>query len=201
MKRTFLLTLLVLALVVSPVLAQTSTPFEAAVHLAITDSSQFDDTDVGVGGRLAWKATPRLGLEGEVTFYPGEFPGDRPAFSSHRVEGLFGATFGPRFGRWRPFARGRTGFVAFGGASQPIACIAIFPPPLSCQLAAGETLFALDFGGGLEIDATARTFFRVDLGDRMVRYPGPVFDEDLNVREDGFYDHDFRVAFGGGFRF
>src|SRR5690349_9447032 len=166
MNKPLSLALIALAFIASPAFAQT-TPIEVAAHLAVTDSSQFDSTDVGVGGRLGWKPTPRLGLEGEFTFYPGEFPGDRAAFSGHRIEGLFGATFGPRVGRLRPFARGRTGFVTFGEASQPIACIAIFPPPLSCQLAAGDTLFALDFGGGLEVDATARTFLRVDVGDRM----------------------------------
>lgn len=51
--------------------------------------------------------------------------------------------------------------------------IAIFPPPLACQMAGGDTLFVLDIGGGVEFQTTDRTFVRVDLGDRAVKYPGP----------------------------
>ena len=54
-----------------------------------------------------------------------------------------------RIGRARLFGRLRPGLLRFGEAPGPIACILIFPPPLSCQLAAGKTLFALDVGAGV----------------------------------------------------
>jgi hypothetical protein len=100
----------------------------------------------------------------------------------------------------RPFARLRPGFVTFREAPQPFACILIFPPPLACVLGAGDTLFALDIGGGVEVFTTRRTFLRVDAGDRLLRYPGPVF-RDGTAEEDGFFSHDFRFAVGGGLRF
>ncbi len=141
-----------------------------------------------------------LGLEAEFDLYPADFP-DRVPFTHARIEGLFGVTMGPRFGRGHVFGRLRPGFVIFADAPQPIACIAIFPPPLSCTLAAGDTLFALDAGGGIEVDATTKTFLRVDAGDRLVRYPGPTFDVNRRVRSNAFLAHDFRFAAGGGLRF
>lgn len=184
-----------------PAAAQSGEPlFQVGGHLATALSGEFDETDVGVGGRLSWHPDQRLGIEGELTVYPGDL-GEQVAFSGGRVEGLFGATFGPRLGRVRPFARLRPGFVRFQEAPEPIACILIFPPPLNCQLAAGRTMFALDIGGGVEWIASDTAFVRVDAGDRAVRYPSPVIDTSGTVRDDSFFGHDFRIAVGAGVRF
>jgi hypothetical protein len=163
-------------------------------------SNQFDASDAGIGGRVGWQVTPLIGLEAEVAHYPGHFA-DHPAFSRSRLEGLFGATIGPRLGRVRPFARVRPGFLRVQGAPEPLACIAIFPPPLTCVLAAGRTLTAFDLGGGVDVSVGERTFVRIDGGDRLVRYPGPVFDTDRIVHDEAFFGHDVRVAVGGGIRF
>jgi len=174
--------------------------FRVGAQIAGAVSSEFDTTDIGIGGRLAWHPTTRLGVEGELTLYPRDFPDGFP-FSASRVEGLFGATIGPRVGRLRPFVRVRPGFVTFREAPDPIACIAIFPPPLPCTLSSGRTLFALDLGGGVEWLSFGRTFVRIDAGDRVLRYPMPVIDPDDGIREDGFFSHDFRFTIGGGLRF
>jgi hypothetical protein len=171
-----------------------------AFLLAGSVSSEFDSTDLGVGGRAAWHPVPLVGVEGEVAFYPGDL-GERVAFSGSRVEGLFGATVGPRLGRVRPFAKLRPGFLRFGEAPQPIACVLIFPPPLRCTLAGGRTLFALDAGGGVEWIASERTFVRVDAGDRIVRYPVPTIDSSGAVQSESFHGHDFRFTLGAGVRF
>jgi hypothetical protein len=178
----------------------TERTFQLGVNLAVVNSSEFDDSDVGIGGRASWHPTSLIGAEAEITFYPSDFA-DEPAFSKSRVEGLFGVTIGPQLGRVRPFVRLRPGFVNFGEAPRPIPCIAIFPPPLVCQLAGGDTVFALDFGGGVEFQTTARTFVRVDVGDRAVQYPTPVLGSDGAVREDTFFSHDFRFEVGGGVQF
>ena len=174
--------------------------FEVAVQFLSTVSSEFDTTDIGISGRFGWRLTPLFGLEGELGVYPGDLP-ERPAISRGRIEVLAGVTAGPTLGRVRPFGRLRPGIVGFQAAPGPIACLLIFPPPLACTMAAGRTLFALDVGGGLEVVTTSRTFVRVDVGDRLVKYPGPVFTSDRTVRTDGFFSHDFRVAAGGGLRF
>lgn len=184
----------------SPAAAQSDEGrFQVGMQLAGAASSEFDSTDIGVGGRFSWNPTALLGAEAEVAFYPGDFP-DEPAFSRSRVESLFGVTVGPRIRGFRPFVKLRPGLVNFAEAPAPFACILIFPPPLRCALG-GETVFALDFGGGVELFPTRRTFVRVDAGDRAVRYPSPVLDSDGTVRDDAFFSHDFRFAIGGGLRF
>lgn len=171
-----------------PVAAQsTSTRFEVSAQLVTVGSGEFDAPDIGVSGRVAWRPIPLLGAEAEIGVYPGDFPDRRP-FSRGRVEGFFGVTAGPELGRFRPFVRLRPGFFTFQEAPAPFPCILIFPPPLRCELASGRTSFALDAGGGVEVQATPRTFVRIDAGDRLMRYP----------RSTG---HDFRLAVGGGLKF
>ena len=174
--------------------------FMAGAHLATAASSEFDETDVGVGARVSWHPATLLGVEGELTIYPGDL-GGAVAFSASRIEGLFGVTVGPRLERVRPFAKLRPGFLTFREAPQPIACIAIFPPPLHCQIAGGQTLLALDVGGGVEWEASDRIVVRVDAGDRAVRYPFPVIDHEGTVRNSHFFGHDFRLTVGAAFRF
>jgi hypothetical protein len=93
----------------------------------------------------------------------------------------------------------RPGFLKFRG--EPVVCILIFPPPLSCELAAGRTLFALDVGGGLELSTAGRTAIRFDAGDRILKYPGPSFRTGGVVSQGDFYSHDFRFSAGAGVRF
>ena len=174
--------------------------FAAGGHLASSVSSEFEENHLGVGARLSWHPARLLGVEAELTLFPEDL-GEGVAFSGGLLEGLFGVTAGPRIGRVRPFAKLRPGFVTFQEPPEPIACILIFPPPLNCQLAAGRTLFALDVGGGMEWFASDRTFVRVDVGDRAVRYPSPVIDSSGTVRDESFFGHDFRLTVGGGLRF
>jgi hypothetical protein len=173
--------------------------FEAGAQVAIARSGEFEATDTGFGGRLAWRALDFLAAEAEMNVYPRTFPASRrTSFSSGRLEGLFGVTAGPRFARVRPFAKLRPGFVRFRGHT--IACILIFPPPLACQLAAGRTVFALDVGGGVELSAGPRTFVRIDAGDRVLTYPGPSF-RNGRVTQQSFFSHDLRLSAGAGLRF
>lgn len=175
-------------------------PFQIGAHVASVSSGEFDDTDIGLGVRASWNALSLLAVEAEIAFYADDWP-DPAAFSGHRIEGFFGATAGPVIGRLRPFAKARPGFVTFGEAPRPVACIAIFPPPLSCRLAAGTSAFALDLGGGLEVFPSARLVVRVDASDRLVRYPVPVLDSAFTARTESFFGHDFRVSIGAALRF
>jgi hypothetical protein len=173
---------------------------ELGVQVISATSSQFDATDIGFGGRFSWNPVGPLGLESEISFYSKDFPDARP-FSRARVEALFGTTVGPRVGPARPFAKLRSGFLSVRRASRPFACILIFPPPLSCELGAGRTLPAFELGGGIELFPTPRTFARVEIGDRVLRYPGPVLGNDGATRDGAFFSHDLRVAAGAGLRF
>ena len=198
MRRLGRVRQLVVALValIVPAAAVAQERFDAAAHIAVARSSEFDHTDTGVGGRLSWHPTALVGADAEMTVYPTSFP-NANGFSRSRIEGLFGATVGPRLAGVRPFARVRPGFLTFRG--QPVACILIFPPPLSCQLD-GRTVFALDLGGGVELFPAGRAVVRVDVGDRLLKYPGPSF-RGGRATQDSFYSHDFRLAAGAGVRF
>jgi hypothetical protein len=189
--------LVALITILMPAWAGAQDRFDVGAHVAVTRSSEFDATDTGVGGWLAWHPSALVGAEAELTFYPASFPNEN-GFSSSRIEGLFGVTVGPRLARVRPFARFRPGFLTFRG--QPVVCILIFPPPLSCELAAGRTVFAIDVGGGVEFFPTGRMVIRADVGDRVVKYPGPSF-RNGRTSQDSFYSHDFRVSAGAGVRF
>jgi hypothetical protein len=173
---------------------------ELGVQVVSVQSGQFDSPDAGLGGRVSWRPNRFFGLEAELNVFPGDFP-DRLPFSRGRLEGLFGATAGVTFNRIRPFARVRPGFVTVQESPAPLACILIYPPPLTCTLATGRTLLAFDLGGGVDIRTTAKTFVRVDVGDRLLRFPGPVFDADRAIRERPFFVHDLRFATGAGVRF
>jgi hypothetical protein len=187
-------------LVCSPAVALAqSDRFELGAQLISANLSPFDQADFGLGARFSWNPVPLAGLESEINFYPRDLPGEVP-FSRRRIEGLFGATFGPGFGSLRPFAKARAGFLSFRAATEPFACILIFPPPPSCQLG-DRTLLDYELGGGLELFPSRGLFVRVEVGDRAVRYPGPARDKDGTLHEDSFFGHDLRFAAGAGLRF
>jgi hypothetical protein len=175
--------------------------FEAGVHLASSQWSEFEGADVGVGGRFTWTPSSLIGVDADLTWYPSDFPPERFAFSGSRFEGLFGVTLGPRVNRLRPFAKAAAGFLRSSEAPEPFACIAIFPPPLNCLMAAGHTMPAFEIGGGVQVTTTQTTFLRFDVADRIVEYPGPAFGPNLELRDDAFFGHAVRFTIGGGFRF
>ncbi|MEX2271618.1 MAG: hypothetical protein WD690_09115, partial [Vicinamibacterales bacterium] len=142
-----------------------------------------------------------IGVDADLTWYPSDFPSDRFAFSGSRFEGLFGVTVRPHINRIRPFAKAAAGFLRSSEAPEPFACIAIFPPPLSCLMAAGHTMPAFEIGGGVELSTTRTTFLRVDVADRIVEYPGPSFGANFEVRDAAFFGHAVRFTIGGGVRF
>ena len=189
-----------IALLISASVARAQS-FDLGAHLVGSRWSEFKGTDLGIGGRFGWKPVPIVGIETEVNWYPRGFPDERAAFSGHRLEGVLALTAGPRLGRVRPFVRAGAGFLKSSPAPAPFACIAIFPPPLACLMAAGHTLPTLELGGGLEFATPGSTFLRFDASDRILKYPGPTFGPADEVRNDGFFGHALRFSFGGGWRF
>src|SRR5215510_7613487 len=175
-----------------------SAEFELGGQFAIAKSSEFDAVDLGFGGRFAWLPGDVLGLESEFNFYSNGFPSAFP-FTHRRTEGLFGATVGPTLGPVRPFGKARAGFLNIKGAPEAIICLLIFPPPIACELETGRTLPVFDLGGGFEL-LSSRVFSRFDIGDRLIRYPGPVLSR-RGVRDDAFFSHDLRLGAGAGVRF
>ena len=190
---------LILLVLVRPAAAQS---FEAGIHVTTAQWSEFDGTDIGIGGRLTWKPASLIGVDADLAWYPSDFPPDTLAFSNSRFEGLFGVTVGPQIDRVRPFAKVAGGFLRSAEAPEPFACIAIFPPPLACLMAAGQTMPAVEVGGGLQFDVASRTFARADIAGRWLRYPGPSFRSVPTVREEEeFWGSGVRLSFSAGMRF
>jgi hypothetical protein len=167
---------------------------------AYVASSELDTTEVGWGMLLAWNATPLVGIEAEILIHPADM-GPAPSFSGGRVETLFGVSVGPQLARVRPFAKTRLGIIRFWESPEPLACLAIFPPPVRCTLANGRTAVGVDVGGGLELRAPGGTFVRFEAGDRVLSFPGPVTDSAGTAHEGGFFAHDLRMSLGAGLRF
>ncbi len=196
---------LLLALAMAaPGVAQAQRPngrLEAGAQVVVAKPGEFDGRDTGAGGRLAWRPSGLFGFEAEVTVFPKAYPEGR-AFSRRRVEGLFGLTAGPTLGRLRPFGRVRTGFMRIGEApGRGFPCIRIYPEPLACALASGDTVTAVDLGGGVEVSTSSRVFVRADIGDRLVRFHGPVLTRGRIRQDEAFFSHDFRLSLGAGIRF
>lgn len=190
---------ILLCLVLTPTVSAQS--LQVGAHVAASQWSEFDGNDTGFGGRLTFKPSTLIGLDAELTWYPSDFTDEGPAFSRSRTEGLFGVTVGPQIGQLRPFAKATAGFLKVGQTTGGFACITIFPPPLACALAAGDTLPAFEVGGGLEIGATSRVFVRGDAGYRFLKYPGPTFGDNFEIHEEGFFGGALRFTLGAGLRF
>src|SRR4030095_15507129 len=118
------LVLFSLVLPAGPVHAQSSDrPFEVGVQLVSVASDEFNTAEAGLSIRFSWKATPLVGAEAELGFFPEDLDVGGSVFTQGRTEGLFGVTVGPVLGRIRPFAKARPGFVHFRRAPEPFACI------------------------------------------------------------------------------
>lgn len=111
--------------------------FEAGGQFAAPVLSEFSETDVGLGGRLSYRLTSFIRVEGELNFFPSKLTGEREYGSSHfsghfsgsRAEGLFGLTMGPQWEKLGLFGRLRPGFVRFGETR--CACASGFKSRLS----------------------------------------------------------------------
>jgi hypothetical protein len=175
--------------------------FEAGIHVTTAQWSEFDGADTGVGGRVTFKPSSMIGVDADAAWYPSDFPGDTFAFSGSRIEALFGVTVGPQIDRVRPFVKAAGGVLRTSEAPEPFACIAIFPPPLNCLMAAGHTMPAFELGGGVQFGFASRAFARADVSGRWLKYPGPSFRSFPTVQADEFWGSGLRVSFGAGMKF
>lgn len=165
--------------------------------------NEFDLTDVGVGVAVMWPLTPVLAIDGALTWFPGANDGEVGTFKSQqRVLGMAGLKRTVvTFGDVEFFARARAGFLRFGEQDSAV-CIAIFPAPLGCQLAAGYTAFAADFGGGanVRVAPAGRFVLGLEASDLLVRYELKA-SRPQGELTDGFIGHNPLVAVGLSWRF
>jgi hypothetical protein len=168
-------------------------------------------TEPGFGARVGYSFNRYLTAEAEFNFFPreGELT-DSDFTGGRKVQGLFGVKVGRRFERVGVFAKARPGFVNFReGDLRPrpgIACIAIFPPPLSCSETTDRTDFAFDVGGVFELYPSAQIIVRLDAGDTILRsgahtVPGTILSRDITIGVPADTSHNFQGSVGFGFRF
>jgi hypothetical protein len=168
---------------------------EAGGHVTVLRLSELDTTDIGVGAGVLWPVTSVLAIDGVLTWFPaGELGAD--GVESQRVLGLGGARIVATRRTVELFAGARAGFLRFV-ERDPVVCIAIFPAPLACQLAAGYTAFAADVGGGASVGVAREGRLRahIELGDLLVRYGLEAF-RPGGETTDGFVSHNLLVTFG-----
>lgn len=171
---------------------------DVSLQVVAAGLTQLEETDVGLGARFSWRLTRWLAADAGLSLFPADL--GEPALSASRLEGLVGVRIGPRLGRAGAYAVLKGGAVRFSAAPAPFPCIMIYPPPLRCALAGGKTLPALGLGLGLEVFPRERLVLRLEAGDEMLRYPGPVLGEDREAFEGDFWSHGLRVSLSVGFR-
>ena len=197
--RTVLIALLAATAGSSQAMAQTQGA-EVGGHVDVLRLSELSTTDAGVGPDVVWRFSPLIAIDGSLTWYPSA---STAGSSQHqqRTLGLAGVRAGVTAGTVDLFARARGGFLRFG--SQPATvCILIFPPPLSCQLAAGYTAFAGDVGGGASVALipSGRLRASVGAGDLMVRYGFQALRPN-GATTDSFISHNLLLTIGAAWQF
>lgn len=158
---------------------------------ASTVNGEQRTTDAGIGGRITFNATRWLAFESELNFFPREF-----ATSQNRTQALFGAKTGRRFGKVGLFAKVRPGVMHFGEGQ-----IRLSSAPSDVFRVPDKTVFALDVGGGIEINHSRRVFTRFDFGDTMLRTTDLLYTNGSALTEVSRIKHGFQFSAGIGFRF
>jgi hypothetical protein len=101
---------------------------------------------------------------------------------------------GPHLGRTGVYLALRAGAVHFSAAPEPFACILIFPPPLECALAGGDTVPSAQASLGFEAFPGESVVVRVEAGDQLLRYSGPAFTKDRESFESSLWSHNFKAG-------
>jgi hypothetical protein len=186
-------------LVAGPAGAQTSDRRgDVSVQVSVRSLHEFDQTEAGFGARLSYRLSRWFAADGEASFFPSDL--GAADFSGSRLEGLAGVRLGPHFESTGVFLALRGGAVHFSQPPEPFPCIAIFPPPLVCAIG-GDTVPSVQVTGGFEAFAGHRWVVRVEAGDQLLRYSGPVLTRDREVIDEGFWSHNFKATASVGLRF
>lgn len=171
--------------------------FDATARVGLTRYDDLDATDTAFGLGLGYRVTSWLAADGAFSHAPKNLGAS--GFSASRTEGSLGLRVGPRLDRTTFYVAARPGFVKFGGPDEAIACPAIFPPTLTCRLAE-ERVFTTDLTGGLQL-VTARGVLRLEVGDRLAKYPNPTFGPADERIDKGMWTHNLAGSVAVGFRF
>ena len=167
----YLITLIGLLLVQSPVLAQTPEvpKYEVAAEFTSMDRGNFSGgAEMGLGARFTFNLNKTFSLETAVYHFP------RTCFSCEHngtvTEVFGGLKVGKRFEKWGIFAKGRPGVASFSRGEFNIVP-APGPPsfPFDFELNRVNS-FAVDAGGVVEFYPSKRIVTRFDVGDTIIHF-------------------------------
>ena len=97
--------------------AQAQSRAEIGIQGGVRTLNEFEETEFGVGARLAFRFTGWLAADAEGAYYPADL--GTPAISSSRLEGMAGLLIGPHLERSTVFLTARGGVVSFSEAPRP----------------------------------------------------------------------------------
>jgi hypothetical protein len=209
----FLISLIVLLVVYSQAVAQSSEPrkFEVAAEFTTLERDDYSGrSEPGIGARFTYNLNRVFSLEGAAYHFP------RSCFTcGHNgtvTEVVGGLKVGKRFEKWGIFAKGRPGVVSFSRGEFNVVP-APGPPSFPFQFEFNRVnSFAVDAGGVVEFYVSDRIVTRFDAGDTIIhfgsrRFNTLLFDPTTNtatlfpITAPASTTHNFQFMASVGFRF
>ena len=152
--------------------------FEVGGLASVLRLSDFNATSAGLGGRVLFRVSEWISVDGEMSLLPndkivgptaetsiGPFHVER---SRRRLDALAGVNIGARRDRFRAFLKVRPGVTRL--YNKGMSCLGAGCAVVLIALDTYRTEFALDLGGGVEFYPSRRTVARVEFGDTMIRH-------------------------------
>lgn len=152
--------------------------------------SLFDDTQMGIGGRVTYNFNRSIAADAEINF----FPQTQFVFNAfgNATQAQFGVKIGKRFEKFGLFGKVRPGFISVDQVLS-IAPGSQLGPNVEFTIER-RAFFTVDIGGVLELYPSRRTVVRFEAGDTAIRHIAL-----LGQTTPAKFNHNFQ--FTGGFAF
>lgn len=177
--------------------------FEVGGQFTSLNTRLNSQTQPGVGARLTYNATERVAFETEANVFPRE--GFASELDGGRVTQAFvGVKIKQPIRKFAVFGTVKPGVQSFGRAvtgyrvERPIGFgLFVFEPNLG-----RKNVFALNWGGGVELCPESRVGVRFDVGDTVTFHPGRTSVTDFRgTRVPRLREHNLQVSSGLSYRF
>lgn len=157
----------------------------------------FDDTQIGVGGRVTYNFNRSIAAEAEINFFPQKqiiLTADGNA-----IQAQFGVKVGKRFDKFGLFGKVRPGFLS-------VDRVGSYIPGTNFEVKIErETFFTIDAGGVLELYPSKRMVVRFEAGDTVIRQPArfgstSFLSPTVELLRPAKFNHNFQFTAGVAFR-
>ena len=191
MRYRILFTLAAAALLAAPAAARAQSDewprkYEVAFVVTGLDMEKWSgEKSAGAGARFTYNFHKYAAFDAELVRFPKS-----SGNNFGHTQGLFGVKAGKRFRRVVGlFVKARPGFLRLGGAFK------------ARNPALGETRFALDLGGVVELYPSRRSFVRFDVGDTIIPLGDTPINSALRPPQTFGTTHNKQTTFSFGYRF